>query len=185
MTETPNPNFVVFDGARLIARGSRADAAVAVWRAERAERDMDGGPILAFEADGRAIDFDTRGDEAEVAARHAEPRPEPRGRGRPKLGVVAREVTLLPRHWDWLAKQPGGASVALRKLVEQARGAEPDHRRMARDAAYRFASAMAGNLAAFEAAMRALYADDVDQVRALSQDWPADVREHMLSLLEA
>ncbi len=76
---------------------------------------------------------------------------EPRGRGRPKLGVVAREVTLLPRHWDWLNAQPGGASVALRKLVEQARRAngDADRARAAREAAYHFMSAMAGDLPAF------------------------------------
>src|SRR4029079_4156101 len=65
---------------------------------------------------------------------------EPRGRGRPRLGVVAREGTLLPRHWEWLGTQPGGASVVLRKLVEEARRAngDADRTRAARDAAYRF-----------------------------------------------
>ena len=97
------------------------------------------------------------------------PPPEPRGRGRPKLGVVAREVTLLPRHWEWLATQSGGASVALRKLVDEARRAngDRDRSRAARDAAYHFMSTMAGNLPGFEEASRALFADDQRQFAAL------------------
>lgn len=111
----------------------------------------------------------------------------PRAVGRPKLGVVAREVTLLPRHWDWLATQPGGASVALRKLVEHARRAnrEDDRIRQAREAAYRFMSAIAGNEPGFEEATRALFAGDHEgMVRAVAK-WPADVRDHALSLAAA
>ena len=109
---------------------------------------------------------------------------EPRGRGRPKLGVVAREVTLLPRHWDWLAAQPGGASVALRKLVDEARRASGDKDRsaQARDAAYHFMSAMAGNLPQFEEASRALFADDRRRFTGLIADWPADIRDHIVKL---
>jgi hypothetical protein len=109
---------------------------------------------------------------------------EPRGRGRPKLGVVAREVTLLPRHWEWLAAQPGGASVALRKLVEEARKAngDRDRHRTARDAAYHFMSAMAGNLPNFEEASRALFADDRRRFTSLIAAWPADIRDHVVKL---
>ena len=76
--------------------------------------------------------------------------------------MVAREVTLLPRHWEWLAQQSGGASVALRRLVDQARrGTEDKDRiRRAQEAAYRFMSAMAGNRPNFEDAIRALFAGD-------------------------
>ena len=89
--------------------------------------------------------------------------PAPRGPGRPKLGVVAREITLLPRHWEWLAQQTGGASVAIRKLVDEARRATATTAiasASAQEAAYRFMSAMAGNLPHFEEAIRALFADD-------------------------
>src|SRR5579863_6549713 len=108
----------------------------------------------------------------------------PRGRGRPKLGVVAREVTLLPRHWDWLASQPGGASVALRKLVEEARRAngDRDRHRAARDAAYHFMSAMAGNFNGFEEASRALFADDRGRFGELIAAWPDDIRDHIVAL---
>jgi hypothetical protein len=110
--------------------------------------------------------------------------PEPRGRGRPKLGVVAREVTLLPRHWDWLGAQPGGASVALRKLVEEARRAsgDRDRSRAARDAAYHFMAVMAGNLARFEEASRALFADDRRRFVELIAGWPGDIRDHIVWL---
>ncbi len=113
-----------------------------------------------------------------VAARLARPR------GRPKLGVVAREVTLLPRHWEWLADQPGGASVALRKLVEAARRdhRERDEQRQLQERAYHFMSAMAGDLPGFEEGLRALYASERARFTELIAAWPADVREHALRL---
>src|SRR5690606_37999937 len=117
---------------------------------------------------------------AEPVAAEA-PRPAaPRGPGRPKLGVVAREVTLLPRHWDWLAAQPGGASVALRRLVDEARRAavDGDRRRAAQEAAYRFMQAMAGNEAGYEEAARALFAGDIARFEEHSLHWPDDVRDH-------
>ncbi|MBX7250212.1 MAG: DUF2239 family protein [Caulobacteraceae bacterium] len=174
MSEPPE-RYSVFDGRRRIAAGSRADAALAV---RRAELEGAAGPLLAFDSAGLQVDFDTRGSESEVLAR-LQPPAEPRGRGRPRLGVVAREVTLLPRHWEWLAAQPGGASVALRRLVEQARSSGEAARRTARDNAYRFAAAMAGDLPGFEEAMRALYAGDEPALAALLQAWPADIRDEI------
>jgi uncharacterized protein len=112
---------------------------------------------------------------------------DPRGPGRPRLGVVAREVTLLPRHWDWLSSQPGGASVALRKLVEQARFANQgrDRRRRAQEAAYRFLSAMAGNEPGFEEAIRALFASKRERFNQMVKPWPRDVRDHAKKLAAA
>ncbi len=179
MTELSRPVFAVFDGHRLIARGSAGEAAVAIRRAQDAGA---AGPLLAFDAGGRQTDFDLRGSEEDILARHAPAPAEPRGRGRPKLGVTAREVTLLPRHWDWLAAQPGGASVALRKLVEAARGAGEGRDRAARDAAYRFMSAMAGDLPGFEEATRALFAGERARLGELIAAWPVDVRDHSLAL---
>src|SRR5579859_208585 len=147
--------YTAFDGFHRIAVGPLSEVALAVKSATNGN-----GPVLIFDdVTGKAIDVDTRGTPEEVEARHAPP---PAGRGRPKLGVVAREVTLLPRHWDWLSTQPGGASVALRKLVEEARrtNGDRDRHRVARDAAYHFMSAMAGNFKGFEEASRALFADD-------------------------
>jgi len=109
---------------------------------------------------------------------------EPRGRGRPRLGVVAREVTLLPRHWDWLGMQPGGASVALRKLVDEARrnSGDRDRIRAAQETTYRFISAIAGNLPGFEEASRALFAYDRRRFGDLLASWPEDVRDYAIKL---
>ncbi|MGK4708801.1 DUF2239 family protein, partial [Pseudomonas aeruginosa] len=95
-----------------------------------------------------------------------------------KLGVVAREVTLLPRHWEWLAAQPGGASVALRKLVEEARRSQSGRARQAQERAYHFMNAMAGDLPGFEEATRALFAGDPEGFAERIAGWPTDVREH-------
>jgi hypothetical protein len=145
--------------------------------------------LLAFDdATGAVIDLDLRGSRADVAARLAAaagetPAP-PRGRGRPSLGVVAREVTLAPRHWEWLATQPGGASAALRRLVEEARRSSggKDRERMAQEAAYRFMAAMAGDLPGFEEATRALFAGDRQRFERLAAQWPSDVGAYAMKL---
>ncbi len=162
--------YIVFHGHERVASGSRLEAALAA-HALKSE-----AGVLVFGPDGRGVDFDLTGGAYDVARRFSSVE-SPRGRGRPKLGVVAREVTLLPRHWDWLASQPGGASVALRKLVEAAsRAAEgTDRIRAAREAAYRFASAMAGDMPGFEEAMRALFAGDDAAFEARIEAWPADI----------
>ncbi|MET3664548.1 DUF2239 family protein [Caulobacter sp. 1776] len=163
--------YVVFHGQARVAAGSRLEAALA------AQRLAGETGVLIFGPDGRSVDFDLSGGPDALALRLSPPAEAPRGRGRPKLGVTAREVTLLPRHWDWLASQPGGASVALRKLVEAARRASegPDRIRAAREATYRFASAIGGNLPGFEEAMRSLFAGDDAGFEARIQDWPADI----------
>jgi hypothetical protein len=185
--------FTAFEGVRRLAAGSLAEIAPVIQRAERQASE----PIAIFsDATGRAIDLDLRGSVDEMLAWLAKsaqkageqpPAAEPRGRGRPKLGVVAREVTLLPRHWEWLNAQPGGASVALRKLVDEARRAngDRDRQRAARDAAYHFMSAMAGNLRDFEEASRALFADDRRRFTGLIASWPADIRDHVVKLAYA
>ncbi|TFI58698.1 DUF2239 family protein [Sphingomonas parva] len=162
-----------FVGTDLLARGPLAEVALAVAAAEAG-----GARPLTFSDDtGRVVDLDLRGSEEEIVARLAGPDAAPvsRTRGRPKLGVVAREVTLLPRHWEWLNAQPGGASQALRRLVEEARKGGAADPRQARERAYRFMSAMAGDLPGFEEATRALFAGDVESFRARMAEWPKDV----------
>lgn len=140
--------------------------------------------MLVFDdATGRQVDFDLRGTEAQVLSRAL---PGQRtGPGRPKLGVVSREISLLPRHWEWLEVQPSGASAALRRLVDEARHREQGRARVriALDAAARFMSAMAGDLAGYEEATRALYAKDRTKLESLTAKWPRDVRRHMLKLI--
>ena len=182
--------FIAFDGQRRLASGSLAEVALAVKRAGQGT-----GPVIIFsDGTGRPIDLDLRGSDDEIVARlpaaaTVSPAPdaqpsEPRGRGRPKLGVVAREVTLLPRHWEWLNAQPGGASVAQRQHEDEARRAtgDKDRQRAARDAAYHFMSAMAGNLPNFEEASRALFGVDRRRLAALIAPWPDDIRDHIVKL---
>jgi hypothetical protein len=186
--------FTAFVGHRRLASGLLAEVAIAI---KKTTKSTGTEPILIFDdTSGRSIDVDLRGTDQEILARlpPSAPNPEPataeppasepRGRGRPRLGVIAREITLLPRHWDWLAGQPGGASVALRKLVDEARrtGGDRDRQRAARDAAYHFMSAMAGNFKGFEEASRALFANDRRRFGELIATWPEDVRDHIVSL---
>lgn len=189
MTEPKDTHCIAFDGATAIAAG-RLDA---VARAAKARLDADPtARILIFtQATSAPIDLDFRGSIEDVLARlgpeagEADPTPAKAGeRGRPKLGVVGREVTLLPRHWAWLQSQPGGASVALRKLVETAmRDTSASlEKRQARDAAYRFMSAMAGDLPGFEEAARALFSEARDRFFDLVGAWPPDIRKHLIEL---
>ncbi len=184
----PIPSAIAFAGTRQLAFGPLHDVAVAVQR-HTASDSVD--PVLVLDATtSAAIDLDLRGTAEQVAARYAPPddepptapdvAPEPRGPGRPRLGVVAREVTLLPRHWDWLAGQPGGASVTLRRLVEQARAGsvERDRARAATDATYRFLMHLAGNEIGFEEATRALFAGERERFLERIAHWPDDVRTH-------
>ena len=192
-----------FEGTRLIASGALLEVA----EPTKAAVDRRGpAPVLIFDdATGREIEVDFRGEWGDVRERIlalspssetaaaggaggeraretagiAEPSESPRGPGRPRLGVVPREVTLLPRHWAWLGTQPGGASVALRKLVEAARRANEglDLQRGARDATFRFITVLAGNLFGYEEATRALFDNDRVGFDQFSADWPADVRD--------
>lgn len=176
MSVTAETLCTAFRGERRLAAGDALSVARAVRTALDAE--PDGPPVLVFDdATGKVVDLDLRGSDDELAWRLSPP-PLPRGPGRPKLGVVAREVTLLPRHWEWLNAQPGGASVALRKLVDEARkgGEAKDRVRRAQENAYRVMLELAGDRPGYEEAVRALYAADRARFEALTAEWPADVR---------
>jgi len=173
-----NGTFAAFAGNEWIAAGTVAEI-VAVLK-PRFDRDP-GEVVLVFEdATGRQVDFDLRGSLEEALARVA-PRPAVRSPGRPKLGVVSREVSLLPRHWEWLEQQPNGASAALRRLVEEAakRNGEAAQARRAREAMGRFLTAMSGNLPAYEEATRALYAADRAEFERHTAPWPLDLRRYL------
>ena len=200
MAQSDERAWIAFAGTRRIGAGTPAEVT-------RAAKEMaDSGeqtPVLVFDDEARVVDIDFRGTDADVLTRlgldgdaktasngeseTASPYRETstsRGRGRPRLGVVAREVTLLPRHWDWLATQPGGASATVRRLVDAARqsSADKDRLRQATESAYRFMSAMAGDEPGFEEATRALFAGDETRFTAMTKAWPSDVREHARTL---
>src|SRR4030081_3769983 len=184
-------NRTAFKGARCIAAGELADVAL------KAKTAIDKGEqVLIFDdTTSESIEVDFRGSAEDVLQRLAQTDSKqaagvsnaPRGPGRPKLGVVAREITLLPRHWDWLNAQPGGASVALRKLVEEARRTNEgkDRVRQSQEAAYRFMSIMAGNRPGFEEATRALFAARRGRFDQMIERGPRDIRDHARKLAAA
>lgn len=177
-------SYTAFVGARRLVSGDLKAVLV------RTKEEIDQGsrePILLFEdQSGRSIDFDFRGTRDEVLARYLAPAVAKPGPGRPRLGVVSREVSLLPRHWAWLEREPQGISAALRRLVDEARKREPDKQRarLAREAAGKFMWSIAGDLADFEEASRALYAKDGAKLRALVAPWPVDIRDHIVAMIE-
>jgi hypothetical protein len=187
--------YVAFAADRCIASGDLRSVARAAKQTHDRQRDV---TILVFDGKSGPVEIDLRGSIEDVLARlpddpaaptAAEENPVagPRGPGRPKLGVVAREVTLLPRHWEWLAQQSGGASVALRKLVDDARRAskDTDRIRRARETAYRFIAAMGENKPHYEEVSRALFAGDAERFERWTAAWPADVRDHARRLAAA
>ncbi len=194
---TSTPASIAFEGDKRIALGALADVAAIVRK--RAGKGTHENIHVFDYVTGKLLNLDITGTEKDIRARYAAATPSavvapedaapdaPRGPGRPRLGVVAREVTLLPRHWDWLNAQPGGASVALRKLVEEARKTRgaTDTLRSRQEAAYRFISAIAGDWRNYEETTRALFAGDAVRFRDLTESWPADVRDHARHLASA
>lgn len=201
MTDPANKPCTAFQGTRRLASGPLADVVLSVQAAT--ERNPNEAILVFDDANGRVIDLDLRGSSADVIARLSQPHPatsgrfrsankttenkdesaEPRGRGRPKLGVVSREITLLPAQWDWLAAQPEGASSIIRKLVDEARrntGAQ--QKKAAQEATYQFMLAIAGDRAGYEEATRALFAHDYPKLEQLIKKWPQDVKAYILQL---
>jgi hypothetical protein len=171
-------HYVAFAGSRQVAAGA-LDAILPTLK-QRFDADRSELVLVFEDASGRQVDFDLRGSLDEVLAR-ALPAPQ-KGPGRPRLGVASREVSLLPRHWEWLDEQPSGASAALRRLVEHAIKTQPgkERARRMRAALSRFLLAMAGDRPNYEEACRALFAGEDQRLDALIGKWPKDIREHVL-----
>ncbi|WP_128102021.1 DUF2239 family protein [Paenibacillus sp. DCT19] len=187
-------NCTAFLGNKRVAEGTLQQVAANV---KDTLEDGEIAQLLIFDnSTGKPIDVDFRGSAAEVLQRlnnqagdvpDVEENEQPTRRvGRPKLGVVSGEVTLLPRHWDWLKSQPGGASVTLRKMIDQARrsGEKESRLRAAQEATYRFMTAMAGDFPHHEEALRALYAGNEELLYQCIEDWSPDIRDHVRSLAE-
>jgi hypothetical protein len=170
--------FALFSGDRLLVRGDLAAAAKAAYASSTEAL------VIIDSSTGRVVDLDLRGALQDVLVRLA-PTAAP-ARGRPKLGVIAREVTLLPRHWDWLATQPGGASATLRRLVDQARRetVDADAVRQTQEVTYRVMTALAGDRPGYEEATRALFARDRARFEGLVAAWPKDVAAYIGELSE-
>lgn len=196
MTEHFTNPATAFAGHDLLLSGPLVEVALAV---KTATENNELKPLLVFDdSTGRVIDLDLRGSKSEIIERlsrlmqksvspvqsKAVEATEPRGRGRPKLGVVAREVTLLPRQWEWLNAQSGGASGVLRRLVDEAKrnSAMPQKKRATQEATYQFMFAIAGNFPNYEEAIRGLFADDRANLESSIAEWPADIQAHILRL---
>lgn len=180
--QSVHAEYTAFAGNRQIAAGQR----LLVLTAVKQYLDSNDQRVLIFEDEtGRQVDFDFSGSLDDVLERERATSTRNRP-GRPRLGVVGREVSLLPRHWEWLEEQPNGISAAIRRLVDEARKREPgaQRARRLRDAISRFMWSMAGDLPNFEEAARALHAGDDDRLAELTRDWPADVRAHVARLAD-
>jgi hypothetical protein len=174
-------SYTAFAGMKIVGRGGLE----AMLLGAKDYLDSGGAEaLLIFEdSSGKQLDFDFRGSPAEVLAR-AEPR---KGPGRPKLGVVSAEVSLLPRHWEWLERQSKNASATLRRLIDEARKRETDgdRSRFSVEAADRAMWSLAGNLPNCEEASRALYAGDRSRFESLVSEWPGDLRSYLLGILDS
>lgn len=204
MSEYLSKASTAFGDQRLLLSGPLVEVALAV------KNELEKGSLRTFlifdDMTGSVIDLDLRGSDADVVERLSCPpqqftgryvtrrdkstgiveddAAESKGRGRPKLGVVAREVTLLPRQWDWLNTRPGSASAVLRRLVEEAMHSEGarEQKRAAHEAAYQFMQAIAGDLPGYEEGIRTLFADDRTKLEQCIAAWPVDIKAHALRL---
>lgn len=195
MIEALLNSYTAFNGHHRLATGTLRDVASATKGA--LDRAPNASFLIFHDATGRQAEVDLRGSLDDVLARLPAETPAvtapkaeeetPRGPGRPKLGVVAREVTLLPRQWEWLNSQPGGASVALRKLVDEARrkNEAKDRQRVLQETVDRVLLVLAGDLPKYEDALRAFYAKDQMRFETAIANWPQDVREHVSRIIEA
>lgn len=190
MESRADHHCTAFGGTKKIASGDVMDVALKVKKFLTNDAKVQ---ILIFDnVTSDQIEIDFRGTAENVARRlesllvSVDDKDEYRksGPGRPKLGVSAKEVTLLPDHWEWLARQAGGASATLRRLVEEAKKKNhgKDLIRQAQESTHKFMTAMAGDLPHYEEALRALYAGDAKMFAKKVADWPRDVKAHALGL---
>ncbi|MES2744371.1 MAG: DUF2239 family protein [Bdellovibrionota bacterium] len=183
-SETP-ATYTSFAGDRKIAEGDLKTIAQELFAHQK--KHPDENPLIFDNRTSAVLELDLRGSIKEILDRlpgNSGSAEEKAGPGRPKLGVLSREIGLLPRHWEWLALQPGGASVTLRKLVDEARktNKSQDEKRAAQNATYKFMSAMAGNLPHYEEALRAFFAGNEALLKTLTHQWPTDIKNHVLAL---
>lgn len=191
MRVQPDSTYIAFHGTRRVSQGAPLEVAGEAkdYLIENPE-----ASLLIFDAvTSTPAEFDFQGSPRDVIqrlksefAQVSDSATKPAGPGRPRLGVTSKEISLLPRQWEWLAEQPGGASATLRKLVDEARkrGEGRDVARRAQDATYKFMNAVAGDLPHYEESLRALYAKNASLFTTLVRTWPADVARHVLQLSE-
>ncbi len=179
-------SYTGFLGSRLVASGDILSVAIKIKKSLRLEVKLQ---VFIFDdLTGDQAEVDFRGDLDQMKTRLQtqvdEQTIKKSGPGRPRLGVISKEITLLPEHWEWLAIQPGGASVTLRKLIEEAKkkNTQRDQIRQAQDRAYKVMMVLAGDRVGYEEALRALYQGNRQAFQSQIESWPSDIREYTLAL---
>jgi hypothetical protein len=181
--------YTAFGNGKLIVHGGLDDV---VTKIKRWYDKYSNGTLLVFnDFTGKTMEFDLRGSEKEVLQKIemflpqeivvVSARP-----GRPKLGVVTREVSLLPQHWEWLASQPEGASAALRKLVEGAKKnlVMKESVKQVQERAYKIMSILAGDLPQYEEALRSLYRRNEENFKQHIASWSPDIKDYVMKTVE-
>lgn len=185
--ENLEQTYTAFNNQHLLIQGPLEKVVLKVKK--HIEQHPTSAILIFSDTTGKEMDFDLRGSEQDVLQRLEKfiGKDEPSlntGPGRPKLGVISREVSLLPRHWEWLSTQPGGASVTLRRLIDETRKQSSSREiiKQAQERAYKFMTTMAGNLMNYEEALRALFSKDKKLFEDHVSDWPKDIKKHTLKL---
>lgn len=188
-TPSEELTYAAFKKEKLIAEG---DLKKVILKTKRELMRSPESAILIFSNEtGKTMDFNFQGSENEVLSRlevFLEPKieidPKEKKVGRPSLGVISREVSLLPKHWEWLACQSGGASAEIRRLVEKAmkQTQAASTVKMAQEKTFRFLNTIAGNFPNFEEAIRSLYRRDLNAFEQIIKFWPVDIKDHALHL---
>ena len=179
--------YTAFEGFQICAHGSLDSVAISIK--QRLKKDPTTQFLIFSNSSGKQMDLDLSGSQKVILERlkiyqasHFSPATGP---GRPKLGVISREVSLLPQHWEWLSNQSGGASATIRRLVDE-KIKEPvsaeNQIKQAQEVVYRVLSSLAGNLPNYEDVIRFLYRRDKKSFRNAMSDWPKDVVSHTMAL---
>lgn len=177
--------YTAFDGSKIISQGTLAHIALSLKQKTREQKTA---TLLVFsDLTGRQIDIDLSGTDKQVLDRLKVYSPQElqanTGAGRPKLGVMPREISLLPNHWEWLLNQDGGSSAVIRNLIdEKMKSRSKDKVKSAQETTYKFLSAIAGDLPNFEEAIRFLYRKDKKKFSELISSWPKDIIKYSMML---
>lgn len=137
--------------------------------------------VLVFnDQTGQQIDLDLSGSEDDLKQRYTEVEYVKKV-GRPKLGVISREITLQQKHWNWLDQQSSSASAVIRKLIDKELNdpSSESNIMLAKQAIDHFMLAMLGNMPNYEEATRALYQGNKSHFLALIHNYPKDLKVYL------
>lgn len=180
--------YTAFDNTSIIAHGSLRDV---ILKTKKILGKSENSSFLIFsDSTGKTIDFNFQGTEKEILKRleifvsNSDEKIELARPGRPKLGVISREISLLPRHWEWLATQSSGASSSIRNLIEDAikKSTSKVSLKQQQEKVYRVMTTLAGDLDGYEEAIRSLYKRDRESFIKFTKGWSKDLRSYLEKL---